>query len=165
MVSSYILENSTDGYKYLIPRVDSISPMQSTPSTVMSIPGSDPTSNQVMAIQGKEYRVSIDFVLVNGRELSGLTNADLSDGTANGIDQFTDEDTDGTADEVVTIEDQIKWLYEYIDSDSTGTQFKIHGDIYPTAKVCHLEELRVDWRENNVTEVPASISLKVGNVI
>lgn len=119
-----------------------------------------------MAIQGKEYTVSIDFVLVNGRELSGLTDADLSDGSASGIDQFTDEDGDGTADEVVTLDDQVKWLYEYIDADATGTQFKIYGDIYPTAgKVCHLEELRLDWRENNVKEVPATISLKAGNVI
>lgn len=155
MVTIY---QNVDGYEYEMKLVQRLGHQMRKPSTNISVPGGNPEDATIMAVQGQTRTYNLRFIIFND-------GTDRSNGTVPDDGTFADTDGDGTVD-VITVNDQITWLRDYIFKYGLGIDYTIVGFNVDSGGVkCHIESLNIDPAPRNVNHVEASMTLKVGEVV
>ena len=147
MMGDYYIVEETTGYKYIFKLIKSIDRRQRKPFTSVSIPGKSATNNILLAIQGQEQVVDITFTIYDD-------GTDRSDGTA---------PTDVFPDGVKTIEEQMKWLLDYIHQAKIDAKWRLYGDYFPSGGLpCLIEEIVIDDKAETPLNVDCTIRVVVG---
>ena len=149
-MGDYYITETTQNYRYNLKLIQSISPRQNKPAMSIALPGMSATSNILMQLQGMERTYDITFYLYND-------GTDKSEGTAPSGD-FPNG--------VKTVEEQMKWLMDYIHYYSTDAKWKIYGDIFPSTGLdCQIIDISFQDDANTPLHTQATIRITVGQGI
>lgn len=136
---------------------------QDKPAMSISLPGGKPSDNSLMGLEGMTRSFSLTTRLWNDGE-------DRANGTAPQDGSFSDTDGDGTED-VITIEDQIDYLWNYFHSPDFSVGWTLEqkqgyvGKRLPDMDV-HLETIDIPFFDpSNVLWVEVDMVFVVGENI
>lgn len=117
------LELTSDGYEYAITNIQGVDPNQRKEAVSVAPPGQAPAQNILLGVRGMQADLSIRFQAHDD-------GSDRANGTAP-VGEFTN-------DTVITLEEQYRWLREYIhDPDFSAAWTLTHetGDLFASDQV------------------------------
>lgn len=136
------VEADAGNFKYIFPTVANLGDRSFQPPIAFSLVGSDPEQTIIFRFVGKQRDIAIQFAIFNN-------GTDRSDGTAP-LTPFPQG--------VVTIEDQIKFLEDYIFSSDYDAEFYIYNAKHvPTEK----QGVIVD---KDIITATGGVSLSIGTI-
>jgi len=149
---------SAGNYKYIVKDLVKESDKRKSPTTSMPRPGEPAEKNILLAFQGEEGEVTLNFWLYND-------GTDRADGTAPQDGTYSDTDGDGTED-VVSIMEQRHFLEYYVkraEIDATYTLYDTNDAImYEDSRDVYLEEVNFIKENQEPLRLRAEARLKVG---
>lgn len=123
----YRVVNEADGYEYRLKLVQELPEPASIPG--VAIAAGQPEQNTVFQFQGKTQQIQPQFWIYD----DGTNKAEDAEGnnTASTISDGRITSTDGSGDTaVVTVEEQIAYIKDYLVQTLFGTQFYLEGGNY-----------------------------------
>ncbi len=97
-----------NNYQYIIRPIDDVPDEVNKETISITPPGQSAENNTQLAVNGEENNITINFFVWND-------GYDRANGTAPQDGTFSDTDDDGT-DDVITVNEQIRYLKNYIES-------------------------------------------------
>lgn len=149
-MGNYYVVETTKTYRYNFKIIQSLDSRQNKPAMSIAIPGMSATSNILLQLQGMERTIDLTWYLFND-------GTDKSNGTAP-IGIFPNG--------VKTVEEQQKWLLDYIHYYDIGAKWKIYGDIFPaTGLACQIIDISFSNDANTPLHTSGTMKITVGEGI
>lgn len=159
--------DGTAEYEYEVKLAQSVTINAKEDSTTLPLPGTKAEESIVQAFQGESEEINISFIIYND-------GTDKSNGTCPQDSDFNDpsnnpfEDTTGNgSQDVVTIQEQIKFLKDYIKTPNISSEHQFEG--YPLVsgdfKQGRLVEVNPQIDAGSPNHVPCDLRIVVGQVL
>ena len=160
-MADYVIQitnvSSSLQYKLRLKFAQEYRPKTNKSTTAISPPNTNPENARLLQFQGMSMNFKIQATLYDD-------GTDISDGTAPQDGSFADTDGDGTED-VITIEEQVRWINFYIHRQGIGVGWILTGSGLPSGGVnCSIDDASATLIADRPHEAECQFSLTAGSV-
>lgn len=163
------LDEDADGTyerRYKIPIVENKNDPKQLEGVNANVPGQKPSNSRVISVQGPTEEITLECIMIND-------GTDWSETTADETTTAGEFDSDT----VVTLQEQKRWLKEFITVETVGAKWRITGPGYDSGtfnasdnltdggKPVFINDIDPNERGSRPNEVFVRISLLVGDVV